>query len=158
MFTVWSRLPLLTLTQFFYTTDWHFIEHELQIQEYKFVFFFCTCTCFISFLTIITINLEEYNWISNVLTTAVLNCYGVGKVLFLVMYNFLLGFHASTLTLHKFLKFEVLTTARIHLVIICLMASCNLASGTSVLEEHITSMSRAEDEGSMLLLNMVSTY
>lgn len=49
-------------------------------------------------------------------------------------------------------------TAKIYLVILWLIASRNLAIDTSNLEEHFTPFPWAEDEGSMLLLNMVPTY
>ena len=48
--------------------------------------------------------------------------------------------------------------AKIYLVILWLIASCNLAIGTSILEEHFTPIPWAEDEGCMLLLNMVPAY
>jgi hypothetical protein len=51
--------------------------------------------------------------------------------------------------LHKFLKFEIFKTAMIYLVILWLIASRNLAISTSILEEHITPIPWAEDEGCM---------
>jgi hypothetical protein len=48
--------------------------------------------------------------------------------------------------------------AKIYLMILWLIASHNLAVVTSILEEHITPIPWAEDEVSMLLLNMEPTY
>jgi hypothetical protein len=47
---------------------------------------------------------------------------------------------------------------KIYLVILWLIASRNLAIGTSILEEHFTPIPWAEGEGCMLLLNMVPAY
>jgi len=56
------------------------------------------------------------------------------------------------------MKFEVLMVAKIYLVILWLIASRNLAIGTSILDERFTPIPWAEVEGCILLLNMVPAY
>jgi hypothetical protein len=48
--------------------------------------------------------------------------------------------------------------AKIYLVILWAVVSSNVVGGVNVLEEYITSVSRAEDEGNIFLLNTVPAY